>query len=274
MAVHLHGHHVAARLDERRDVEHGRAAGVLGEARVDAVDPEVEERLDAAELKQHLAVGPALGQVEVAAVGADGIVVGAERPVRRQLVPRHLRPAAHVVGVDGREEVGLVHVERHAEAFARGADAHRLPGTGDLHHVPSGDVVVGTLESRGAFGRTAAPFEAPRRLAVEHAAARGEFRTDGLCLLHAGEAAEPGARRQLAERQILAVLPLPPGGGGGHLSTQRAGQTDAPNGKKSFHRRYYTTNRAVCLDLISRRGGGRILTFVRRKGCNLPEADA
>ena len=274
VAVDLHGHHVASRLDERRDVEHGRAAGVLGEPRVDAVDPEVEKRLHAAELKQHLAVRPTVGQVEVAAVRADGVVIRAERPVRGQLVPRHLRPASDVVGIDGREEVGLVHVERHAEALAGGADAHCLPGAGDLHHVPCRDVVIGTLKARGAFGRTTAPLEAPRRLAVEQAAARGEFGADRLGLLHAGEASEPGARRQLAERQVLAVLPFPPGGGGWNLSTQRAGQTDAPNGKKSFHRRYYTTNRAECLDLISGRGGGRILTFVRREGCNLPEVDA
>ena len=234
VAVHLHGHHVAARLDERRDVEHGRAAGVLGEPRVDAVDPEVEKRLHAAELKQHLAVRPTVGQVEVAAVRADGVVIRAERPVRGQLVPRHLRPASDVVGIDGREEVGLVHVERHAEALAGGANAHRLPGAGHLDHVPRRDVVVGTPETDGALRGAAAPLETPRGLAVQHAAARGELGADGLRLLNAGEATEPRVRRQFAKREVLTVLPFLPSGSGWHLGRQRAGQTGAPNGKKSF----------------------------------------
>ena len=74
-AVDLDGQDVLARLEEPGDVELGRRLRVLAEADLLAVDPDVEERLDGAEVEKDVASRPIRRDGERPAVGADRVVV-------------------------------------------------------------------------------------------------------------------------------------------------------------------------------------------------------
>ena len=99
-SVHLGGDDILSGLQEPRDIELGRVAGIFGEADVLAVDPQVEERVDAVKVDEDLAAGPARRDFEVTPVGADGVAVH-ERGEASGRFAHHARPVAF-------EEVGLV----------------------------------------------------------------------------------------------------------------------------------------------------------------------
>ena len=135
-AVDLHGDGVASALEIFRHIVHRRRTAVLGKADVLAVDPEIVERLYALEADENLVFEPFAGNVEVAAVAADGVVLVTESPVFRNVVADDARRAVAVRRASGRERVGRVDVDRNAETFARPADSARLPRTRHGHFRP------------------------------------------------------------------------------------------------------------------------------------------
>ena len=86
VAIHLYGHHLLGllRVDEAGDVEAGRIAGVLGEAHVMAVYPQVEEGIHTVEVDQNLPPAPIARQGECAQVAANFVPILHCRPL---LVP-------------------------------------------------------------------------------------------------------------------------------------------------------------------------------------------
>ena len=107
----LDGEQVLAGLEERGDVELDRRAAVLAHADLLAVDPEVEEGVDAVEGDQDPPARPVLGHREGAAVGVDRVVRIVGRHVRR--LPR---PGPRIL---------RVHVDRDAVALDLDVGRHR-----------------------------------------------------------------------------------------------------------------------------------------------------
>ena len=70
VTIHLHCDHVVARPHMLGDVKHRSITGVLGEADILAVDPEVEERIDTIELDEDFTTIPIGIHDEGAAMGA------------------------------------------------------------------------------------------------------------------------------------------------------------------------------------------------------------
>ena len=117
-AHHHRGEHVLAVQEVRGQVELGGQAGVLAHAERFAVQPRVEDALGAAEVHDHAAITPLLGQAEVPAVEPGGIGVRhfRGRPRERHLdvrivgsVPALARPVA---GNHGGRPVGVLEVRR------------------------------------------------------------------------------------------------------------------------------------------------------------------
>ena len=120
--VDLGGQDVLAGLEEFGDVPFGRRLRILAEAELLSVDPDVEERLDGAELEIDVHSGPVRRDRERPAVGADRIaVVGHEG---RLGVPGEF---VRDVNVD-RDIVALEHPVRGDGSFRPAADVgRRLP---------------------------------------------------------------------------------------------------------------------------------------------------
>ena len=133
---HLHGQHVVPWAHEPRDVELRGDVRPLAVADGLAVEPDVEGRVDAVEVQEHLPPRPSLGQREAPAIAADGIVVG------------------HEGRIDG---VGVPHVR-----VVRPPVAVHLPVARHGQGVPAGDIELGLLESLGDASRRRRIAEVPR----------------------------------------------------------------------------------------------------------------
>ncbi len=125
-AIDLRGQGVRARLQEARDVELDRKAAVLAVPDLVPVDPDVEGRIDTAELQVYPPAAPACRNLEGRAIRAHRVLL--TRDARRLQVD-----------VEG---IADVRVDRYVEAFD-------LPVGGDTDLGPGRVVVVGPLETRG-----------------------------------------------------------------------------------------------------------------------------
>ena len=117
-AVNAHRHVVGALAHEVGHVEFGVGVGTLRVAGILAVHPHHDGAAGTVEVEKHaLALVPTLRQVEVAAIGAHGVLVEivVERCDERGLV---LEGIAHVV-VNGHIVSGHLPVEGHLELFPR-----------------------------------------------------------------------------------------------------------------------------------------------------------
>ncbi len=149
------GEGVFAVLEVGREVELGGGAAVLRVADLAAVHPEAEGGGDAVEDHEGLAVAPAGGDLEVAAVGGDGVALGEGGPVARGLAHDArgvLVERIRDVGVDGGAVAVHLDVRRHGDGF------------------PGGDVEGGILETRRQAVRRRGPVDTP--VAVERDAPR------------------------------------------------------------------------------------------------------
>ena len=161
IAVHFQRDHVAARAHERSDVEFRRRAAVLGKADVFAVHPKIEETIHAVEFKKNIFFFPSPGQIEVAAVAADGIAGG----VIGVLFGRfpHDTRSARLVHCEG---IAYVRVERRSPA-AFPVGAHGLPGAGHLDHGPLGNIVFRLEKILGPGIRILGPVEPPIAVGIQ-----------------------------------------------------------------------------------------------------------
>jgi len=161
-AKHLDREQVVAGLQVRRQAKRRRRAAVLAEAELLAVDPQIEERVDAIEGDEDLSPGPLGRDGERAPVGRDGIIV-----LGRQRGPR-IRPGIGDVGVD-RDAVALhLDIGRYGDGLPGGVVEARLPEAGD------------------AIGRPGDPGEFP--IAVERRVERRRGAGQRRGRLHAREA--------------------------------------------------------------------------------------
>ena len=206
VAVDLHGDGVASALEIFRHVVDRRRTAVFGKADVRPVYPEIVERLYALKADENLVFEPFGGNVEVAAVAADGVVLVTESPVFRNVVADYVRRAVAVRRASRRERVGRVDVDRNAETFARPADSARLPRTRHGHFRPRRNIVLRFLETDGSLRRPSRPVETPRL------DARKIYRVRR----------RPQSRnRFLAERQPRRILPFSAVGSGNQSSQKR-----------------------------------------------------
>ena len=189
----------------RRYIEGGEIAGVLGEAHVASVDPEVEERVDPIEVEEDCLVAPLGGELEGAAVGADLIAVTIGRPFLGRSTHNPLAPVirAHLVV----EDDGLIDVDRRTILLlpvaleAVDIPVHRY---GDL--IPRGGIVVGAIEVHRALFWRAHPVEAPRP--VEALVERAILREYALSTILRGEREEVSVGLLLAKSIVGWTLPL------------------------------------------------------------------
>ena len=153
----------------------------LRETREGAVDPDVERGVHAVNVQEHLALVPALGQREGAAIAADGVVVG------------------HIGRIEGN---GIVDV-----GVVRLIIAVHLPVGGHGKLVPAlvGIVVVDFLE---ALGRAADGGIEEIPAAVEQAIAAGQAALAGQSVLFGQIGDQAGARFLAANLQHVGVLPV------------------------------------------------------------------
>ena len=179
--VDHHGQHVVAGGDKGRDVELGGHMRYLREAREGAVDPDVERGVHAVKVQEHLALVPALGQREGAAIAADGVVVG------------------HIGRIEGN---GIVDV-----GVVRLVVAVHLPVGRDRKLVPAlvGIIVIDLLK---ALGRAADGGIEEIPAAVEQAIAAGQAALTGQGVLLGQIGDQAGARFLAANLQHVGVLPV------------------------------------------------------------------
>ena len=94
-AVHFYRHRVLALHQVFRDVETGRIAGILREAYILSVHPEVEERVHPVEVNVHLTVFPVVGHGEGTAVRSHLVPVFVGSPVLVRFAHHAPFPVAH-----------------------------------------------------------------------------------------------------------------------------------------------------------------------------------
>ena len=183
-AVHLHRYRVVALAEPRRDVKLGQAAGVLGEAHVDAVDPEIEEGVDAVEVDVDTPALRRLGNGEAPAVLPHLIAVFVRRPVFGRHTHHALLPVAHLHLMI--ERCALVDVHRDAVlAGAVAAYAGHIPRRGNPYpvlHAGHAAVLLEALEPPVGRG---GPMEHP--FAVEILVIAAVLREHAEHIVGAGE---------------------------------------------------------------------------------------
>ena len=182
-----------------RNIELARELRVLGIADLDAVDPGVVGAVHAVESEDYPAPLPRIGNLELAAVGRDGIVVVSAGQAVEYLRPLVLVRVAHV-RVAGR------------------AVALHLDARGNVDLVPLRDVISFYPEIRGPAARVADPFELP--FAVE----RHRIRRGGIDVVREGGALVRERQRIRAGGEAHFRIDggiLPVGGGCGRKSGKR-----------------------------------------------------
>ena len=201
VAVDLDGHHVVVvGVEIGGDVEACRVAAVLREANVVAVNPEIEEGVDAVEVDEHVAAAPFDGDVESSTIRAHFVAELVGRPVGGRRAHDTSAPV-----VDGHlvlEDYLLVGVYGHA--VAHGAvllESLHVPVARNGDVVPSAVVERGLPEGRVALRRFGSPAELPR--AVETAEVGASVGQHAQCLLLRGVGEQPCARLFLVQRQAL-----------------------------------------------------------------------
>ena len=160
-AVHAHGDIITSRTDKVGDPELRGQVGILGITSKLSVHPHVVAVAGAIEAHIHIAPLPGVGQVEVPAVGADGVLHGAAiGPIGRAV--GHDAPRLGVVGegIGGVDIQGLVPVLAVAEAI-------HLPRGGHIDIVPTGGVEVVAEEIGRRLLRRAHPAELPCAVKAE-----------------------------------------------------------------------------------------------------------
>ena len=161
-----------------------------------AVDPQVEERVDAVKVDEDLAAVPTRRDCEVTPVGADGVAIH-ERGEALGRFAHHARPVAF-------EQVGLVGIHGHVVPLS-------LPGGRHGDFLPAGDVEPGLEEAGRALFRALHPVELPG--AVEGHAVLRKLGQDFLRAFDVGVGVEGRARFLLVEAEPLLRFPLLAGGG-------------------------------------------------------------
>ena len=203
VTVDFGGDNVLALLQIGSDTERGRVAGVLGEADILAVDPQVEERIHTVKLDVDFLAFPFSRHGEVAAVAAHGIALGIVGVVfgRRS---HHARPITC-------ERVGLVAVKCRAPAFfafRMGSDG--LPVGRDNDGFPLGDIIIGILETDRPLRGVFAPLEFPLGLGIERLPACAVARQNPLGRFGIFEAEGPGAGGLFVQGEVLFLFPFKP----------------------------------------------------------------
>ena len=200
VAVHFHGHGVGSLLHILGNVELSQVAGVLREAYILAVDPQVEEGIYAVEVDEDALARPGGRYVETAAVGADFVAGLEQGPVFRRgthhaeapVVGLDLFPPGNVdVDIDGRA-VALTAVV---------ADTYDVPVGRDGDFIPGGIVKTGLLKSGWPVVRIGRPVEAPGTVEAQPQGAVFGKHPAGRFDIFEGE--KPGVRQFLVEGQFL-----------------------------------------------------------------------
>ena len=212
VAIDLYGHDLLGGLgvEEAGDVERSGVAGILGEADIVTVDPQVEEGIHPIEIDVHRAPGPPGRHGEGAAVRTHFVGVLVDGPLRiAGLAHDAAAPVVH--GHLVLEDHFLVDIDGHA-VFQRTVllDSLYIPAAWHFDVIPGRHIVGRSFEALGTLLGLLGPVELPG--AVEALPIGTTFGHHLPCSLLRGEMESPRARLFLIQRQLPGRLPLLPCG--------------------------------------------------------------